>query len=142
MAAQKLSGYQFATCCYCLLNLKTLHLTYARAGHPYPVLVRPREEPLQLEIRGSLLGVFEQSEYVQQTIQLQRGDKFLLYSDGADPFIGGIEDQTGFRFNEEFHSMRDATVVEMFDKFRALAQSKKIDPFEIDDTTAVGLEIL
>jgi hypothetical protein len=38
--------------------------------------------------------------------------------------------------------MRDATVVEMFDKFRALAQSKKIDPFEIDDTTAVGLEIL
>jgi hypothetical protein len=96
MAAQKLSGYQFATCCYCLLNLKTLHLTYARAGHPYPVLVRPREEPLQLEIRGSLLGVFEQSEYGQQTIQLQRGDKFLLYSDGADPFIGGIEDQAGF----------------------------------------------
>ncbi|MEJ2649310.1 MAG: SpoIIE family protein phosphatase [Sedimentisphaerales bacterium] len=30
MAAQKLSGYQFATCCYCLLDTKTLELTYAR----------------------------------------------------------------------------------------------------------------
>ncbi|GAG04434.1 unnamed protein product, partial [marine sediment metagenome] len=31
MAAQKLSGYQFATCCYCLLDIKTLQLTFARA---------------------------------------------------------------------------------------------------------------
>ena len=40
MAGQKLSGYQFATCCYCLLNVKTRQLTFARAGHPYPILLR------------------------------------------------------------------------------------------------------
>jgi len=142
MAAQKLSGYQFATCCYCLLNIKTLQLTYGRAGHPYPVFIRGKEQPKQLEIRGPLLGVFEQSEYIQQTIQLQPGDKLLLYSDGAEPFIASFDNVTGFSFNEEFYEIKDLPIVEMFDRFNTLAQNKEIDPSEVDDITAVGLEIL
>lgn len=142
MAAQKLSGYQFATCCYCLLDTKTLQLTFARAGHPYPILIRPGEAPEQLEIKGSLLGVFSQSEYVQQTIQLQIGDKFMLYSDGAEPFIGSVDDETGFHFSEEFSSLMDLPIVEMRDKFRELTQTQEIDPAEFDDITTVGFEIL
>jgi len=142
MAKQKLSGYQFATCCYCLLDTKTLQLTFARAGHPYPILIRPGETPERLEIKGSLLGVFAQSEYPQQTIQLRPGDKLLLYSDGAEPFIGSFDDQTGFHFNEEFSNIVNLPIVEMRDKFRELTQSKKIDPAEFDDITTVGFEIL
>ena len=142
MAEQKLSGYQFATCCYCVLNIKTLQLTYARAGHPYPILIRPQEQPQQLEIQGPLLGIFEQSEYIQQTVQLQCGDKLLLYSDGAEPFIGSFDEPTGFNLSEEVCEIRDLPVVEMMDRLSTLAQHKKIDPSEIDDTTVVGLEIL
>ena len=142
MAAQKLSGYQFATCCYCVLNLKTMQLTYARAGHPYPILIRSHEQPQQLEIRGSLLGIFEQSEYIQETVQLQTGDKLLLYSDGAEPFIGSFDDLTGFSFCEEFCEIKDLPVHEMMDEFNTLAQHKKVAPSEIDDITAVALEIL
>jgi sigma-B regulation protein RsbU (phosphoserine phosphatase) len=142
MTGQKLSGYQFATCCYCMLNIKTLQLTLARAGHPYPVLIKPRSQPEQLEVRGSLLGVFAQAEYMQQTVQLQRGDKVLVYSDGAEPFIGSFDDLTGFHFSEEFCEIKDLPIVEMFDKFNMLVQNKKIDPSEVDDITAVGLEIL
>ena len=40
MTEQKLSGNQFVTCCYCLLNIETLELTFARGGHPYPILIR------------------------------------------------------------------------------------------------------
>ena len=142
MAAQKLSGYQFATCCYCLLDTKTLQLTFARAGHPYPILIRPGETPERLEIRGSLLGVFGQSEYPQQTMQLQPGDKFLLYSDGAEPFIGRFDDQSGFNFSEEFSNIMNLPMVEMRDKFRELTQSQEIDPAEFDDITTVGFEIM
>jgi sigma-B regulation protein RsbU (phosphoserine phosphatase) len=142
MAAQKLSGYQFATCCYCLLNIKTLQLTYARAGHPYPILIRPGQQLEQLEIRGSLLGIFEQAEYTQQTVQLQPGDKLLLYSDGAEPFIGKFDDQTGFGFSEEFCEVKDLSVVEMMDRLNTIAHNQKIEPSEIDDITMVGLEIL
>ena len=141
MTAQKLSGYQFATCCYCLLNTKTLQLTYSRAGHPYPILIRPGQKPEQLEIRGSLLGIFEQAEYVQQTIQLQPGDKLLLYSDGAESFIGGFDDQGRFGFNEEFCNLKDSPIIEMIDSLNSVLQNQTIDPTEADDITVVGLEI-
>ena len=142
MAAQKLSGYQFATCCYCLLNIKTLQLTYARAGHPYPILIKREEQPQQLEIRGSLLGIFEQAEYIEETIQLQLGDKLLLYSDGAEPVIGSLDSLGGFKFSEKFYEIKDLPVVEMMDKFNTLAQSQKIDPAEVDDITAIAFEVL
>jgi sigma-B regulation protein RsbU (phosphoserine phosphatase) len=142
LAEQKLSGYQFATCCYGLLNTKTLQLTYARAGHPYLILIRPGQQPEQLQIRGSLLGIFEQAEYIQQTIQLQPGDKLLLYSDGAEPFVGRFDDQAGFDFSEEFCKVKDLPVVEMIDEFNTLMQDQEVEPPDIDDITMIGLEIL
>ncbi len=141
MAGQKLSGYQFTTCCYCLLNTKTLELTYARAGHPYPILIRPEKQPEQLEIRGSLLGIFENAEYTQQTIQLQPGDKLLLYSDGADPFIGSFDDMSGFHFSEEFCRTKDLPLVEMMGQINTLARNQEVNRSEVDDITVVGLEI-
>ena len=141
MAAQKLSGYQFATCCYCLLNIKTLQLTYARAGHPYPILIRPGQQPEQLQIKGSLLGVFEQAEFPQHTVQLQPGDKLFMYSDGAEPFIGKFDDTTGFGFSKEFLEVKDLPVVDMMDKLNTIAHNQKIDPSEIDDITMIGFEI-
>ncbi len=142
LAKQKLSGYQFATCCYALLNTKTLQVTYARAGHPYPILIRPGEQPRQLEIRGSLLGIFGKSEYIQQTIQLAHGDKLMLYSDGAEPFIGSLDESTVFNFSKKFCEIKDLPLVEMMDKFSAIAQNEPIAPSEVDDITAVALEIL
>jgi serine phosphatase RsbU (regulator of sigma subunit) len=142
MAAQKLSGYQFATCCYCLLNTSTLELTYARAGHPYPVLIRAGRQPEQLEIRGSLLGVFEQAEFPQKTIQLQPGDKLLLYTDGADSLIGGFNDRAGFCFTEDFHQIKHLPMEQILEVLHSHIQNQGIEQAEIDDITMVGLEIL
>ena len=142
MTGQKLSDYLFATCCYCLLNIETLKLTYARAGHPYPLLIRPKEQVKQLEIQGSLLGIFEQAEYTQQTVQLQPGDKLLLYSDGVEPFFGSPIDPSNPSFSKEFYEIKDLPISEMFDKFITITQNKRIDPTEVDDITIVGLEIL
>ncbi len=141
MATQKLSGYQFATCCYCLLNTETLEMTFARAGHPYPILLRRGEMPKQLEVRGSLLGVFKEAEYSEDKVQLQPGDKILLYSDGAEPFIGNYDDLTGFHFMKEFLGLKDLQIVGMMDGFNMMAQNQNIDPSEVDDITALGLEV-
>lgn len=142
MATQKLSGYQFATCCYCLLNTETLELTYSRAGHPYPVIIRKGEQPRQLEVRGSLLGVFKDADYAEEKIQLQQGDKLLLYSDGAEPFIGSFDDLTGFHFTPEFCELKDLPVMEMMDRFNTLAQNQNAEPAEVDDITTLGLEVI
>jgi sigma-B regulation protein RsbU (phosphoserine phosphatase) len=141
MTAQKLSGYQFATCCYCLLNTKTLQLTYARAGHPYPILIRPGRKPEQLQIRGSLLGIFEQAEYIQGSVQLAPGDKLLLFSDGAEPYIGRFDDHGGFGFRKEFCNIKDSSIIDMIDSLSAVLHNRAIDPTEVDDITVIGLEI-
>jgi hypothetical protein len=141
MTGQRLSGYQFATCCYCLLNTETLELIYARAGHPYPILIRDGK-CTQLELRGSLLGIFEQAMYKQQSIKLQSGDKLILYSDGADPFIGSFDDKKGFIFAGQFLELVNQPLAHMFQGLNTLAQQQQLEPNDIDDITIVGLEVL
>ncbi len=141
IAGQRLSGHQFVTCCYCLLNLKTRQLTLARAGHPYPILLRKGEPPQQLETRGSLLGVFENAEFVQQSIQLQPGDRLLLYSDGAESLIGHLRDQNGFQYTDEFLALSNAPVTEIIDRLTEMATDREVKPAEIDDLTIIGFQL-
>jgi hypothetical protein len=141
MTGQKLSGYQFATCCYCLLNTKTRQLTFARAGHPYPILLRAGRPPQQLETRGSLLGIFDNAEFVQGSVQLQAGDRLLLYSDGIEPLIGSLRDKAGFQFTDPFLALQDAPLTEIVDRLTEAATQREMNPAELDDQTVVGLEI-
>jgi len=141
MIGQKLSGYQFATCCYCLLNIRTRHLTYARAGHPYPILFHRGQPPRQLQTRGSLLGIFDNAEFVQHSVQLEAGDRLLLYSDGAESLIGRNTGSEQFRFADELLAMQDASITEIVDKLTELAKNRQLEPAEVDDLTLLGLEI-
>jgi serine phosphatase RsbU (regulator of sigma subunit)/DNA-binding NarL/FixJ family response regulator len=142
LLAQKLSDYQFITCCYCLLNTETLELTYVHAGHPYPILIRSGEQPKHLKSPGQLLGIFQQTEYPQQTIQLQSGDKLLLYSDGADSIINGLDEEENFNLRKGFCEIKDLGIVEMVNNLNILIQERKITSTEVDDVTIVGLEVL
>jgi serine phosphatase RsbU (regulator of sigma subunit) len=141
MLGQKLSGYQFATCCYCIINIKTRQLTMARAGHPYPILLREGEKPRPLETRGSLLGVFESAEFAQSTTQLESGDRLLLYSDGAESLVGQLNDSSGYQFTEEFLALQDAPITEIVDQLTEIAKTRDINPAEVDDFTLLGLQI-
>lgn len=142
LTSQELSSQQFVTCCYCLLNIQTLQLTYSRAGHPYPVLMRKNENITQLQSTGSLLGIFEGMQYKQQTIQLQKGDKLLLYSDGIEPLIGDFDDKNGFYFKQEFCNIKDLPLSQMFQHLNEIVNKRQVKPAEADDITVVGLEIL
>ena len=142
MAAQELSGYQFATCCYGLLNTKTLQLTYARAGHPYPILLRPGKPPEPLEARGSLLGIFENAEFHQRTIQLQAGDKLLLYSDGAEPLIGRNSGREELDFTPAFLDMCSLDADNLIRALETAADRHHPADAEKDDITALALQAL
>ena len=139
---QHLSGSQFATCCYCLLNTRSMELTYSRAGHPHPILIRSGGEPEQLEVDGALLGIFEQAQYPEQTIQLYPGDKLLLYSDGAESIIENFEDNSGFDFSSDLYAIKGLRITEMMNQLSNIVQSRDIKIDEVDDVTAVGLEII
>ncbi|OQY07373.1 MAG: hypothetical protein B6I25_01945 [Planctomycetales bacterium 4572_13] len=141
MSEQELAGCLFATCFYGLLNIKTLQLDYARAGHPYPVLIRDNQL-VQLQSRGGLLGVFPEADFEQKSIQLQPGDKLFIFSDGAEPLIGASDDDGQFRFNEPFSEICRLPIEPMIEALSDRAKAYHFKPGEIDDVTAVAMEIL
>lgn len=57
-------------------------LTYSCAGHPPPVLMRPDGSMQILDHRGPSIGFGHENPIGQQTMQLQAGDKIMLYTDG------------------------------------------------------------
>ena len=57
-------------------------LTYSCAGHPPPVLMRPDGSMQVLNHRSPSIGFGYENPIGQQTIQLQTGDKIMLYTDG------------------------------------------------------------
>ncbi len=75
---------RFATAAYGILNCNTNQFTYAGAGHPPTLLSRFEQEPVLLESEGPLLGVFEQDDFPQCTVNISKGDTLLMYSDGFE----------------------------------------------------------
>jgi serine phosphatase RsbU (regulator of sigma subunit) len=57
-------------------------LTYSNAGHNPPLLFGGGNMR-RLETGGTLLGLFPQATYDQETVQLARGDVLVVFSDGV-----------------------------------------------------------
>lgn len=142
MVDQHLSGCLFTTCCYGLLNIRTMQMTYCRAGHPYPILVRKGQKPIQLQSQGGLLGVFEDAFFEQEMVQLQQGDKLIIYSDGVESVVGETNDDGNFVFENSFIDILDLPADDLIAAFNDLAKNSKFTGAEVDDMTAIALEIL
>ena len=74
-------GEKYATVFYCTLDQSGL-LRYANAGHPKPEIVRATGEIVSLETTGMPLGMLGIATYDAKEVQLERGDKVVLFSDG------------------------------------------------------------
>lgn len=84
MVRQQTGKTGLATACYGVCNCRTLEVTIARAGHPFPMLLQADGSVETLEPEGMLLGVFPQNKYELTHCQLAAGDRLVLYSDGFE----------------------------------------------------------
>jgi sigma-B regulation protein RsbU (phosphoserine phosphatase) len=74
---------KFITFFYAVLDPATGWLSYANAGHNYPVLVRAKGGVEMLTGNGMVLGIMGSSKYEAHSVQLEVGDTLCLYSDGV-----------------------------------------------------------
>jgi sigma-B regulation protein RsbU (phosphoserine phosphatase) len=79
---ERARGEKYATVVYCTVNLGG-EVRWANAGHPHPLLVRMNGEIQQLESTGMPIGMMDVAAYGMKTVQLEPGDKMVLFSDGV-----------------------------------------------------------
>lgn len=76
-----------ATLFFGIIDPMTLKLEYINAGHP-PPLVRRHGEVVTMDSTTQPLGFFDVPESSVRTIQFQKHDRWLLYTDGITETAG------------------------------------------------------
>lgn len=73
---------KFVTLFYGVLDAQRRVLDYTSAGHLQPMLVSSEKSLRQLTCSGALLGVFPDWRYETSSVELEQGDRLLLFTDG------------------------------------------------------------
>jgi len=78
---ERARGEKYATVFYCMVNSDGL-LSYANAGHCAPFLVSSDGRLRKLHTSGMPVGMLEEAQFQVVQMQLETGDKIVIYSDG------------------------------------------------------------
>jgi sigma-B regulation protein RsbU (phosphoserine phosphatase) len=74
---------RYATLFYGVFDAVARRLHYVNAGHNPPMVIRRDGSIIPLGASGVPIGIFPDSSYEQETIQLNPGDLILAYTDGV-----------------------------------------------------------
>lgn len=95
IAGINLSPGRFITFFYGLLESSGNRLVYANAGHNPPILLRRDGSHLRLEHGGTALGVVADARYEQGSVELQSGDRLVLFTDGVTEAVSRLDEEYG-----------------------------------------------
>lgn len=137
MIAQALADSPFITMVYILFNRSDGMLSFARAGHPYPLYVPRAGEPQLWKVHGTLLGVFE-TKFTAQAQRMFAGDKLLLYTDGLDSLGDEGKPSGTDLLMEAAQRYRTLPIQEFVEQLARDLFAKASQP---DDFTLLGLEM-
>ncbi len=85
---------RYATFFYAEYEPATRLLTYVNAGHNSPYVLRAGEV-VTLEVTGTVVGLLDDAEYGQATLQLQAGDVLLAFTDGISEAMTREDEEWG-----------------------------------------------
>jgi sigma-B regulation protein RsbU (phosphoserine phosphatase) len=91
----KTTSMYFFTMLYGVLETETGIFRYVSAGHPGPIRVRSGNETEIFDTPAVPIGMKKNVEYVDSILELQRGDRLYLYSDGLFEEMNDNDEQFG-----------------------------------------------
>ncbi len=100
-----------------VVDLDTGNVSVCQAGHPYPLIQRKNGDIIQDGSGGLPVGLFDEAEFEQFELHLNKGDRLILSSDGITECPGadgGMLEEEGFAdMMRELHHLRGQDMLEM-----------------------------
>ena len=94
--------------------METGEVNVANAGHNPPVLIRDGQAEYVILKPGLMLAGMEETIYIQQMLELKKGDILFLYTDGVTEAMDADENQYGedrllelLSFGENYPAAKD-----------------------------------
>jgi len=136
----------FVTAFYGILDPRCRTLTYSRAGHNPPRLVRG-EQVLSLdEVGGLPMGIAPELNFEQLTVELQSGDLLVLYTDGiteAEPPGSNGEKQYGLeRFDQLLRDCGSGAAQQCVDQVCETIAAHCEHTQPTDDQTMIAMRVI
>lgn len=118
--------------------------TFSRGGHPNPIVHKASTDEVSLlECRGTILGKFEDAEYFEKSMFLERGDRIFLYTDGLPETRSENNSIYGFGnipdlIKKSHRNSLSETLDAVLDELNNFKGSAEIE----DDIVLIGIEML
>ncbi len=136
---ERAQGEKYATVFYCTIH-RNGQIQWVNAGHPKPLLVRPRSEIVPLDSTGLPLGMLDAAHYETKMLQLEPGDKIVLFSDG----LSEAENAEGQFFDTSLRDLLEANAsagsAELHSRLMEAVKEFTEDLDPGDDITTLVLE--
>ncbi len=133
---------KFFTILYAHLDCTNGIFTYSHAGHPLGFVVKGNMELKPLDIGGSIIGVSDQS-FKEEKINLNSGDKIILYTDGITEHQRDDGEMYGEqRLREKLQELHELSCNDIFNKLYKDVIKFGEDSIQNDDMSLLGVEYL
>ena len=144
LAEQELPNCQFVTACYGRVDATTGEVVLARGGHPHPIHVRADGECTEVRTIGGLLGIMPSESFPSVHLQLEPGDKLVIYSDGLeDQIIARRQrDDDSVQFTSEFLELIREPAARSIERLGEILDQSEGSLSPADDQTCVIVERL
>lgn len=134
---------KYFTAVYLVINFTTGHLTYSNAAHPTPLLLHRQKGPTFLRQGGTIVGMGGVLPFDEETVELQSGDKLILYTDGVTEARNG---SGAFYGEARLHEILEANKTLPIEALLTRAHDDMVAFGEqaplTDDITMLGVEFL
>lgn len=137
---------QYMTVSYALIDLKARKMYYSNAGH-LPLLVLRRESQLIITCKpkGRPIGVFSDSVYYTEVLDIMNGDRILFLTDGAVEIRNNEGDFYGmsqvWRLIKEYRDLSDTEFVDFLIADIEKWSGKNKDKIFTDDVTVIVVDV-
>ncbi|HVN06417.1 MAG TPA: SpoIIE family protein phosphatase [Bryobacteraceae bacterium] len=95
IVAGNLGSGKFITFLYGVLDGPRRRFSYTNAGHCEPILVRRNGDCTRVNHGGVVLGIFPDWSYQEEHVELEPGDRLVLFTDGITEISNANDEEFG-----------------------------------------------